>query len=366
MEISNYLIWFGCVVLIYIGLAIFQIPLRKIKKWWINLIIIIVKIALAILFAILNVIDDGILIWRFPYFTGATHVVLSADVVIDIIYFIVGFIKKGDVRLFTRSAIGFMATLILMLYGTINMQIVTPRYHDYSSTDLNNDYKIVYITDLHYGSPQSFGVVDKLFDNIKSENPNMIILGGDITDEYTTRNEMYLLYEKIGSLNIPTYFIFGNHDRQTYGDRVGGKKYTEEELLAILDLNNIKVLRDTYELINDDLVVFGKESYDNPNRKKPEEYNLPQNKFILAIDHNPYLEEEITKTNATLQISGHSYFGQYFPLQIINSMFNKYSNGFYKVGNTDLFVSTGVAGWYVPYRTDGFCKYEVFNLHKNI
>ena len=365
MELSNYFLWFGCIVVLYTALTITQIPLHKFNRLWLNIIILVVKIILVLLFAFLNISIEGFLLWRIPLILGGLHVIFSAEVVVDIIYLIVGIFKKGKMRLFTRNAIGLMATLILALAGTINMQTITPSYKEYKSDLLNHNYKVIFVSDLHYGSAQGFGVVDKLFENIKSENPDILILGGDITDEFTKKDEMMYLYSLIGEYNMNTYFIYGNHDRQGHASYIGGPQYTEEELINTLKANNITILKDEYRTINDDLVILGRESYNSPDRKKVEDLPArPEGKFVINIDHSPYLEDDIIKTKANLQISGHTHDGQYFPLDLIYSMTVKYSHGWFKVGGTDLFVSAGAGGWYVPYRTSSFCNYEVFNLSR--
>ncbi len=365
MELSNYFIWIGCISFLYLGISFLQIPLFKLNKLWLKIVTIVLKIGLVIVFAYLNVEVEAFLLWRIPYVTGAFHVVFSAEVVIDLIYLIIGLFKKGKIRVFTRIMVGFMTTLILTLFGTINMQIITPKYNTYKSNLLKNEYKVVFISDLHYGSSQSFSVIDKMFENISKENPDLILLGGDITDEYTTRDEMERLYGKIGGLNIPTYFVYGNHDNQPKADLVGGIQYTEEELYAAITGNGITVLSDDYVTIHDDLVIYGRECYDSPSRKKVEELpKAPEGKFVLCLDHNPYINDDIIKTNATLQLSSHSHAGQYFPLNLIAGMIYKHTSGLYRVDDTDLYVSEGVGGWYVPYRTAGFSNYDVFTLSK--
>ena len=62
------------------------------------------------------------------------------------------------------------------------------------------------------------------------------------------------------------------------------------------------------------------------------------------------------------QLSGHSHAGQFFPLKYIYMFGEKYVYGDYQVGNTRLYVSSGITGWYYPFRTSAHCNYEVVHL----
>ena len=70
------------------------------------------------------------------------------------------------------------------------MQIVTPEYHSLASPKLTEAHRVVFVSDLHVGSSQSFDVTRKTIEMIGSEHPDFVILGGDITDDYTTKEEM--------------------------------------------------------------------------------------------------------------------------------------------------------------------------------
>lgn len=51
-----------------------------------------------------------------------------------------------------------------------------------------------------------------------------------------------------------------------------------------------------------------------------------------------------------------------FPLRILYSLAGYDAIGFHRHGDTDVYVSPGVGGWYVPIRTEGHCTYEVITL----
>jgi len=232
--------------------------------------------------------------------------------------------------------------------------------------NIKNKYKIVFFSDLHYGSSQSPKTVDKGLEAIKKENPDYLLLGGDITDEFSTKSEMEEIFKKIASLNIDTYYIYGNHDRQDRADYLNGPNYTPEELEKTLINNGITILYNDFVKVKDDLVFLGLEDPSHPNERiKAEDIkDLPYESYIICIDHTPYQNEDIIKIKADLQLSGHTHAGQLFPLKTLYSLLGLNTYGAYHIGDTDLYVSSGITGWYLPFRNEKNCNYEVIELKK--
>lgn len=157
------------------------------------------------------------------------------------------------------------------------------------------DHKLVYISDLHYGNTQTKGTVEKVFNEIKNEQPELLVLGGDITDEFTTKEDMEYIYELIGSLGIPTYFTYGNHDRQNHSDDVGGRTYSDSELENAITSNGIHILCDEYFEL-DDLVILGREDYDCDKRIAVNELKArPEGKYVITVGRNEKVIREYIK-----------------------------------------------------------------------
>ncbi|MBR4418361.1 MAG: metallophosphoesterase, partial [Victivallales bacterium] len=89
-----------------------------------------------------------------------------------------------------RIILSVALTLLFMIYNILNMQMILPNHHEITSNKLKNEYRFVFFADLHYGSSQSRNTVDKALDEIKELKPDYLLLGGDITDENTTKEEM--------------------------------------------------------------------------------------------------------------------------------------------------------------------------------
>ena len=303
-------------------------------------------------------------IWNHEYLYVALYMALIPDILNDIFLFIISLFRKKKINEKKHFLIVSVFTLVFFVYSVLNMQMISGKYHEIRSSKLKNEYTLVFFADLHYGSSQSKDTVDKALDEIGSLKPDMLVLGGDITDENTTREEMEYLYKKISSLDIPTYFVYGNHDRQERGDLIGGQKYTEKQLEEAITGNDIKILYEDYVKINDDLIIMGREDPSHPLDRK-EVKDLPKtdkDSYFIVIDHTPYQNEDIIELKADLQLSGHTHAGQIFPVQTIYRIIGLNTCGDYKVGDTHLYISPGIAGWYFPLRSEAHSNYEVFEL----
>ena len=341
-----------------------QFALHKRTKWWTALICLGIKFALSILFALLAVAITSPFGWNVSPLTVALYLTCLGDAVADLIAMIFVLIKKKPMNVWIRCVAGIVLTMSVMTYGMINMQIVTGKDHTYYSEKLDHEYTVVFLADLHYGSAQSVSVVDKALSEIKEKNPDLILLGGDITDEYTTKEEMAEIYRKIGALGIKTYYIYGNHDRQPKASHAHGATYSDDELRQTIADNGITLLCDEYDRFADDLVILGREDYSaGDGRKKVEELEArPTDAYVINVDHSPYQYDDIEKTKADLQLSGHTHGGQYFPIGFDLGLFVHNVYGEYQKGDTHLFVTSGFSGWHDPFRTQKHCNYEVIRL----
>ena len=170
-------------------------------------------------------------------------------------------------------------------------------------------------------------------------------------------------YQQLGSLGVPVYYVYGNHDRQDRGDYIGGKKYAEDELREVIERNDITILEDSVVEIDNDLILVGREDVTRVARKAVSQ--LPAfsgEAYVICVDHSPYNYDDIKELKADLQLSGHTHAGQFFSMQMIYNMAGYIANGEHDVGGNKVYVSPGIGGWYLPYRTEAHCQYEVIDL----
>ena len=212
--------------------------------------------------------------------------------------------------------------------------------------------KIVLIADLHstiFGEDQLI-----LIDKIKTINPDLIILAGDIIDDIVPITGTRLLLEGISNL-APIFYVTGNHEFWTFNIQA-----IREELASY----GVTILSDNYvkiEINNNEIIIAGIE---DPDKRYYETQNYNQNEsmenafkeldeiqlYKILIAHRPELIENYKKYSFNLVLSGHAHGGQVRIPPFINGLyaphqgvFPKYAGGLYIHENLTHIVSRGLS-----------------------
>ena len=160
---------------------------------------------------------------------AALYVVLMGDSAGDILSLIVGR-KKGPAAIKVQAILCLACTVVYLFYGTVNMQTVTANRFTVESPKLDGEYRFVFAADFHVGASQSMKTTEKTIRKIGNENADFVVLGGDIVDVLTTKEEMETTFSLLGDIASPVYFIYGNHDRQKDYLDTFGQSFSEQEL----------------------------------------------------------------------------------------------------------------------------------------
>jgi len=237
-----------------------------------------------------------------------------------------------------------LAIILFEIIGFSNP--LTFRYYNIKSNKILSNIRIVQISDLHntiYKNNQQ-----ELIDKIKSTNPDVIVLTGDIGDDHEPILGTKLLLEGIKDI-APIYYVIGNHEYWAHNT---------DEILDIIRSYSVDILDEkTIELningqkimlsgINDpDVERYTTRAYDLSFL-----YNLNKNYFNILLAHRPERIKEYTKYNIDLVLSGHTHGGQMAIPFLINGLyapnqgfFPKYAGGLYIVDNVKMIISRGLA-----------------------
>lgn len=308
------------------------------------------------------VLGGPIFLRPIQFLMTAFYVALLGDAAADVVSFSIQKYKGNRFRLL--RGVSLILGLAYFIFGTVNMQIVKPKYYEFTSDKLNSTHKFVFVSDVHAGGAQTMETTKETIQAIGRQNPDFVVLGGDITDDFTTLQETEEVYSFFGELDCPVYFVFGNHDRQRraeYGDHM---QYTEQTMEEIMIKNGITILKNDYISISDDLVILGREDASQKDlRNKKGTLECPDSDaYLVAFDHQPTGKKDIKSTNADLQLSGHTHAGQFFPLRFFYDLLGIDACGIYDYSGTTLVVSGGASGWRIPFRTEGSSCFEVVTL----
>ncbi|QBJ94652.1 metallophosphoesterase [Rhodococcus sp. ABRD24] len=208
--------------------------------------------------------------------------------------------------------------------------------------------RIALVTDLHVGPARGVGFTRQVVDLVNAENPELILLGGDLVDGTVAKVGPDL--EPLRDLRAPlgVFGVSGNHEFYA-GD--GGPWLDLWDQLGIHTLRNERVeIRRGGAAID----LAGIHDHSSP---VPFEPDLPAalagrdpERFVLLLAHQPKQAIEASEFGVDLQLSGHTHGGQMWPLGYLVPLQQPSVTGLDRIGNTVLYTSRGVGAWGPPVR----------------
>lgn len=268
---------------------------------------------------------------------------------------------------YRSGAVPVLLTGLLLGFGYYNMQHIVRTEYTVLSNKLQADYKIILLTDTHYGTIQDPDLLKNKIHEINALEPDLIVLGGDMVEEGTSRAAMQEAFEVLGGLKSTygTYYVYGNHDRQTYAAATHSQTYTEAELVNAIESNGITVLEDRWVPVGPELLLAGRADASGRSKRASVQSLLEsadRNRLVIVADHQPVEAAENAVQGVDLQLSGHTHAGQIFPVGLITEAFFGLNYGKYQQDGCSVVVSSGFTGWGFPVRTQGKCEYVLIRI----
>lgn len=269
--------------------------------------------------------------------------------------------KKHPIIKFIIIFILIIAAILLYSRFIATKGLVTKEYKITSSSIQDNfhGFKIVHISDVHYGRTTDKKDLNNMVKEVNLLKPDIVVLTGDLIDRDTKLDDALKgeISEALSSINanVGKYAISGNHD----------SNFSEWE--SIINDSGFKNLNDTYELIYNDgytpILLAGLSSNLNNQVDITERYNkileYSNNENIkelykILLIHEPDYINNINYSNFNLILAGHSHNGQvrlpFIGGIILPNGAKKYYKEHYKINNTDLYISSGIGTSGISFR----------------
>lgn len=253
-------------------------------------------------------------------------------------------------KIFYGGFLIFGISALIAILSIFNAQkVITKEYNvNIEKRDSSLDSLVVaYLADGHFTSTDD---IDKIVKQVNDQHPDIIVLGGDFFDEGTAESIKDSATEKLGKLSAPlgVYAVEGNHEYKSGDGDI-------QHQMAYFSDHGIQVLRDQTVSIDDNFYLIGRkdETVDRATLEQltdKAEKDLP----VILLDHHPSFKDAYKNNAVSLQLSGHTHSGQFFPMQIFNPIISKVSKqyiyGKHTVNDLQLIVSSGMGNWGIPVR----------------
>ena len=256
------------------------------------------------------------------------------------------------------SVILLLGTTTIAYGSFVEPKIITLNYQNIDLEKITKPIKIVFVSDYQVGKYKQEKFVEKTVEKIIAQNPDIILLGGDIVDNeiYNPEEINFLKPLKQLTAKYPVYAIQGNHE---YG--VGGGKALTDPKYRVADMSQttkkylenigVKFLENQLTEINiknQSFYLFGGDDlWANKLNLEPLK-NREKDLTTIALIHNPLAAYDVSKETVDLMLSGHTHGGQIRlpfigPVGRIDDITpTAWYQGWSDINNMKLFVTSGI------------------------
>ena len=250
----------------------------------------------------------------------------------------------------------FVAVFAVFLYGNLHYyNKVRVPLELKSSKPLPREYKVVMLSDLHVGYHNSRKELARWVDMINAEQPDFILVAGDIIDGSMRPLIEERMAEEFRRLKAPVYACLGNHEY--YAGNPEARQFYKDA--------GIRLLIDESVVIDSCIVVIGRDDRTNMRRQPVKDLMRPlssERLYTIVLDHQPYNLDRSEAAGVDFQLSGHTHRGQVWPISWITDRIYECSWGSHQRGDTRYYVSSGIGIWGGKFRIGTQSEYVVATL----
>jgi len=312
---------------------------------------------------------------------------LALDVVALVLHFVRPSLGEGmgvglrDSLSGTLCVLGFMVALFTYANIHYRHKVRVPMEIDSKGT-VTRPLKLVLMSDLHLGYHNGRAEFAKWVDKVNSEQPDLVLIAGDIIDISVRPLLEENVAEEFHRLQAPVYACLGNHEyysgepraQQFYLD--AGIHLLRDSVVTLPDYGNLTIIgrddrtnvgrKSVAELVPTPNPSRGEGGLDTLSTAEANQTSLPSGGvgggFLLLLDHQPYHLERTAAAGVDFQFSGHTHYGQVWPISWIEDAIYECAYGMLTKGNTRIYVSSGIGIWGGKFRIGTQSEYVVLML----
>jgi predicted MPP superfamily phosphohydrolase len=255
----------------------------------------------------------------------------------------------------------FGAALLVSAYGVIHgafpqVKRVTVRLR--GLPDWWQGRSIALISDLHLGNIRGAAFVQRAVNKILAEKAELAIIAGDLFDG--TPIDAAPAAAPLAALRLPlgAFFTEGNHEE--FRDT--------EQLLAAVANSGVRVLD------NEKVDLHGLQLLGVPYRHATHtehfqsvlaKLQIDRARASILVTHAPDRPQVAEAAGISLQLSGHTHHGQYFPFTWVAArIYRQFVYGLSSLGGLQVYTSCGAGSWGPPLRVGSTPEIVIIRLER--
>lgn len=256
-----------------------------------------------------------------------------------------------------------LVIVLLIVYGKfLGPNGLILKEYDINSNSIPtsfNNIKIAHFADILYDNEEDIEVFDDIIKKINDKKVDIIVFSGNLTKgKYKFQeNESSIIIQKLSKLESTygKYYVTGPNDKKN-------PSYD-----SIMQQSGFTSLNDSKDIIysknKEQILLVGMDTPDSIINDLIKDDNSPYKVIIFSESDNI---DEIKDYNFNLALASNSLNGQ-INIPIIKEFFirdgsKKYINPYYKVNNTDFYISSGIGTDNIDFRLFNKPSVNIYTL----
>ncbi|WP_291320395.1 metallophosphoesterase [Desulfonatronospira sp.] len=253
---------------------------------------------------------------------------------------------------FSRRAAFAIITITIITVGWGFMEAAGPvRVTEYemSSPKIDNELRVAFFSDTHLGVQKSMQRVKDLKRLVQAQDPDLIILGGDILNDHLEWLQEEARIMEGMQADLGKYAVLGNHE--FYAGAQGSREFFARAGFSLLEDETEKISGTNIKIIGvSDPAPYRKFRQHQENVTRQLTSSLDPDNYNILVSHRPWGFEIAQEAGVDLQLAGHTHKGQIFPFRFFVRLKYDHVYGLRRLKGSSLIVPSGAGSWGPPIR----------------
>lgn len=241
----------------------------------------------------------------------------------------------------------FGMALLTAVYGVFNAMRIRVKHITVKLPNLPSAWQgshVALVTDLHLGHISGSLFLRHVLSILQQWYPEAVFISGDLFDGTTARLEQLAAPWREFQTLRGIYYVTGNHDE--FGEH--------EKYLNAVRSTGIHILQNEKVTIHGlQLIGIHDEETRNPARFREilKQVQLDRQQPSILLSHRPENLSIAEEEGVSLQLSGHTHGGQFWPWNwVVSRIYGRFAYGLNQLGKLQVYTSSGTGTWGPPLR----------------